>query len=384
MVEANQGVTLGELSHVPRKVGATVQSRINALAVGQKMQDLPEHLWHESFRFYVKEDPTRRGGPNLRMIRLDPNRPSLTVTGFVFNKFVHPYEDRFITPREAARLQGFPDNFLFSGCLTSVQRQVGNAVPVQIGEAVGRAILSHMHAHNHLGAPHSMALDGELHVISLFSGAGGLDLGIESPRVLESKFSSCIFVENDEDCCATLRRNFGPSLVILRRDIRNVTAADLVCGDNIAAGALSIVIGGPPCQSFSHAGKQRSTRDARGLLVFEFLRVVSEVMPAYFVMENVKNLKSIEHGRLLAEIERRAEQAGYNTATYVLCAADYGAAQLRHRLIVIGVRKPYPPVPAPEPTHVPPGGSLLGGQPYVTVREAFAGLPDVAVETEGG
>lgn len=74
------------------------------------------------------------------MIRLDPNEPSLTVTGFVFNKFVHPFEDRFITPREAARLQGFPDDLEFKGTLTSVQRQVGDAVPIELGEALFRSL----------------------------------------------------------------------------------------------------------------------------------------------------------------------------------------------------------------------------------------------------
>ena len=81
-------------NHIARRVGPDVQRRIDALKIGQKMQDLPEELWHASFRFYVKEDPNRKGGPNLRMIRLHPDRPSLTVTAYIFNKFVHPYEDR--------------------------------------------------------------------------------------------------------------------------------------------------------------------------------------------------------------------------------------------------------------------------------------------------
>lgn len=123
-------------NHQPRRAGPKVQERIDALGIGDKMQDLPEHLWHESFRYYVKEDPDRKGGPNLRMIRLDPQKPSLTVTAYIFNKFVHPYENRFITPREAARLQGFPDDLEFQGSLTSTQLQVGNAVPVSLGQAI--------------------------------------------------------------------------------------------------------------------------------------------------------------------------------------------------------------------------------------------------------
>ena len=75
-------------NHIARRVGKEVQKRISALKVGQKMQDLPEELWHDSFRYYVKEDPNRKGGPNLRLIRLDPAKPSLTVTGYIFNKFV--------------------------------------------------------------------------------------------------------------------------------------------------------------------------------------------------------------------------------------------------------------------------------------------------------
>src|SRR5947209_20500991 len=68
--------------------------------------------------------------PQNLMIRLDPTKPSLTVTGYIFNKFVHPTENRFITVREAARLQGFPDEVTFQGTLTSTQQQVGNAVPL--------------------------------------------------------------------------------------------------------------------------------------------------------------------------------------------------------------------------------------------------------------
>ena len=88
-------------NHIHRSVGEQVQKRIDFLKIGDKMQDLPEELWHESFKFYMN-DPNRKGGPNMRIIRLDPYKPSLTVTGFIFNKFVPPHENRFITVREGA------------------------------------------------------------------------------------------------------------------------------------------------------------------------------------------------------------------------------------------------------------------------------------------
>ena len=152
-------------NHIARKVGEIVQKRIDHLGIGQKMQDLPEELWHESFRFYVKEDPTRKGGPNMRMIRLDPAKPSLTVTGFIFNKFVHPFENRFVTVREADRLQGFPDDFSFWGSLTSTQQQVGNAVPIPLGKALFSQIREY-------ALRNGCVQNNSLTALSLFCGAG--------------------------------------------------------------------------------------------------------------------------------------------------------------------------------------------------------------------
>ena len=74
----------------------------------------------------------------MRLLRLEMDKPSLTVTAFIYNKFVHPSEDRYITPREAACLQDFPIDYEFCGTLGEVQMQIGNAVPVKLAEAVGR------------------------------------------------------------------------------------------------------------------------------------------------------------------------------------------------------------------------------------------------------
>jgi len=183
-VKAMSRNTHGKLTaHIARKASGIVRRRIEALPIGGKMQDLPEELWHPSFARYMA-DETRVGGPNLRMIRLDPDEPSLTVTGYIFNKFVHPYEDRFITPREAARLQDFPDDFVFAGTMTSIHRQVGNAVPVRLANAVAHAVMES-------GRQNGVITSGTP-CLSLFSGAGGMDLGFEQagfqvPRHLKWK-----------------------------------------------------------------------------------------------------------------------------------------------------------------------------------------------------
>lgn len=344
-------------NHIPRKVGPEVQRRIDALRIGQKMQDLPEELWHPSFRYYLKEDPNRKGGPNLRMIRLDPARPSLTVTGYIFNKFVHPTEDRFVTPREAARLQGFPDDWVFEGTLTSVQRQVGNAVPVPLAAALGREMLD-------FGGRHGAFATAKPEVLSLFSGAGGLDVGFES-----ASWTIREAVEFDADSCATLRRNAEPCLEVREGDIRDFDPGGLSFRPDA-------IIGGPPCQAFSQAGRQKGTGDDRGRMIHEFIRCVESLRPACFLFENVSNLRAIEGGRLLGEILDRLTGLGYSAESSILNAADYGTAQLRRRLFVVGFLRDAvgrAKFSFPMPTHS--GEPSFCSEPYRTVGDAFAGLP---------
>jgi DNA (cytosine-5)-methyltransferase 1 len=354
-------------NHQPRKVGETVQERINALGIGKKMQDLPEHLWHDSFRYYVKEDPNRRGGPNLRMIRLDPNKPSLTVTAYIFNKFVHPYENRFITPREAARLQGFPDDLKFEGTLTSTQRQVGNAVPIQLARAVFRSVIAH-----------AKSLNPEMptfHALSLFSGAGGLDIGASIANWNDARWKTFAAIDFDRDSCNTLAQYRGHETAVIHSDISQIQNPVEFCNQHgVSAKQVWLVFGGPPCQAFSQAGKQYGIKDPRGQLIGEYLRFIREISPRYFVMENVAGLAGIGQGALLKEILEQMDCLGYNVDYGLLNAADYGAPQLRKRLIFLGTRKDIGKAFLPYPSHSEQPNLLTLNQ-YMTVGEAFAGLP---------
>ncbi len=350
-------------NHITRRVGSEVQKRINALKVGQKMQDLPEELWHDSFKYYVKHDPNRKGGPNLRMIRLEPNKPSLTVTGYVFNKFVHPDENRFITVREAARLQGFPDNIKFEGTLTSTQLQVGNAVPVPLAKAVFQHLIKQA---NLLGYKNH-----SLKALSLFSGAGGMDIG----AYLTNNIDICLAIDNWSNACATLRGFFKDSSRILEKDVCAVEEPlNLWQQQSGETDKPDIVFGGPPCQAFSQAGKQKGFIDKRGVMIDEFLRFIKHLQPPFFVMENVSNLKGIANGSLYKSILENMTNLGYNVAVNSLLAADFGTPQLRRRLFFLGCRKDIGKIQLPLPTHSSQL-ELFGLQPYVTVGEAFANLP---------
>jgi DNA (cytosine-5)-methyltransferase 1 len=354
-------------NHIARRVGATVQQRINHLGIGQKMQDLPEELWHESFRFYVREDPTRQGGPNLRIIRLDPGKPSLTVTGYIFNKFVHPTENRFVTVREAARLQGFPDALRFAGTLTSTQQQVGNAVPVLLSKAVFTSVLQDAVK---LGFNTNM-----LSAFSLFSGAGGLDIGSERAAQENLQIRTKVSLDNWSDACATLQGYYGVRARVACADISAVENPVQYWRELSGVTALpDLIYGGPPCQTFSQAGKQKGKTDNRGKLIFEFLRFVEALQPAFFVMENVSNLKGVEKGIFYQEILERIEDLGYNLTVDTLLAADFGTPQLRRRIIFLGCRNDIGYLSMPIPTHSE--HPTLFCPSYTTVGEAFQGLPE--------
>ncbi len=359
-------------NHIYRKVGEQVQKRIDHLKVGGKMQDLPEELQHASFKFYVN-DPNRKGGPNMRIIRLDPAQPSLTVTGFIFNKFVHPSENRYVTVREAARLQGFPDDLEFVGTLTSTQRQVGNAVPVHLGRAVLESVA--------LTIKHGNGVEGnKLTAMSLFSGAGGLDIGAEEVDAAGVHIETKLCTDLWFDACRTLQKYFGDKVAVVEQDLSKVEDPVAFFRKHTGIDRLpDIIYGGPPCQSFSQAGKQKGTLDLRGSLVFDFLRCVESINPKAFVMENVSNLKGIAGGALLKELVQSFRKLGYNAEAKVLMATDYGSPQKRQRIFIIGIREDIGKPSFPLPTHSPTP-SLLD-LPYVTVGEAFAGLADAKSST---
>lgn len=363
-------------NHIARKVGDVVQKRIDHLKIGQKMQDLPEELWHESFRFYVKEDSTRRGGPNMRMIRLDPKKPSLTVTGFIFNKFVHPYENRFVTVREAARLQGFPDDFSFCGSLTSTQQQVGNAVPIPLGKALFAQIIEYALRN---GCVHNNSLTA----LSLFCGAGGLDLSAYLASTELCKIDVRVAMDCWEDACNSLRGYSHIDTNVQQADISLIEDPAVFWSEhsNISSGP-DIIFGGPPCQAFSQAGKQKALDDERGVLVFQFIRFIEKLRPKFFIMENVANLRSINKGQLYQCILKQMAKLGYNVTSGVLCAADYGAPQLRKRMIFMGCITDLGVLHLPEPTHSE-SPSLLNLPSYTTVAEAFTGLPILDNQSNG-
>lgn len=212
-----------------------------------------------------------------------------------------------------------------------------------------------------------------LRAVSLFSGCGGLDIGV---RNVGFEIESCI--EIDHNCCDTLRANCekqGVDTEIIESDIRQVDPITAAHGKEI-----DLLFGGSPCQAFSQIGKQGSIADERGMLLFEVPRFAKALDPDIVLMEQVKGvLNAKDHdgvsGGVFRMLCEEFEELGYQVQWKVLLASDYGVPQKRQRVFIVAT-KPGFSFAFPEPTHGDvKQGDVSGLRPYVTVGEAIDDLP---------
>ncbi|MCL2199203.1 MAG: DNA cytosine methyltransferase [Defluviitaleaceae bacterium] len=168
--------------------------------------------------------------------------------------------------------------------------------------------------------------------IELFAGAGGLALGLE-----KAGFDSIGLIELDKYAADTLKLN-RPEWNVINEDIADISPLNLEKYFNLAKGELSLLSGGAPCQAFSYAGKRLGLEDARGTLFFHYAVFLQKLQPKVFLFENVRGLISHDNGRTYNTILDIFKSEGYEVQTNIYNAWDYGVAQKRERLIMIGVR----------------------------------------------
>jgi len=200
-------------------------------------------------------------------------------------------------------------------------------------------------------------------VISLFSGCGGIDLGFEN-----AGFEIVYANDIDKKIKETFEKNHGIKLDV--RSITQVKSEEIPAADGI--------IGGPPCQSWSLAGAMRGINDDRGKLFYEYIRILKDKKPLFFVAENVPGIISSTHLPEFQKILAEFEKIGYDVSYKLLHARDYGVPQERKRVVVVGYRKDLgKKFEFPEPTHANPklkNGS--GKKNWLTLKEAIGDLPE--------
>lgn len=228
-----------------------------------------------------------------------------------------------------------------------------------------------------------MMIVKKLKVISLFSGGMGLDLGLKET----DRYELLACVEKVPAYCDTIRLNreaghLPANLKIYEGDISNIDPYEVLAATGLKPGELDVLVGGPPCQSFSTAGNRGTVQDPRGTLLWQFLKFVEVMQPKFFIMENVRGLISaaLRHRpiadrppkgpelsfeempgsviRLFSQDLQKLENSEYHLDIFEVNSVNYGAPQIRERVLFIGNRFGAQ-VAFPDPTHGPISDALV-------------------------
>jgi DNA (cytosine-5)-methyltransferase 1 len=334
---------------------------VKAVPQGGNWKDIPDSIPSARLEQIRASYAAGGGSRSTYYGRLHPDAPAYTI-GTYFNRpgngcFIHYGADRLLSQREAARLQSFPDSFLFLGSQREVNQQIGNAVPPVLAYQIART----------LGMPGSY--------VDLFSGAGGLSLGFKW-----AGWRSTVANDINGRFLETYAHNVHANTVV--GDISDPSVVRDLVSRAISAGLERpfAILGGPPCQGFSTAGKKRSMGDLRNHLFKSYVELMSILKPDLFIFENVTGLLNMDGGTVLASILEELSLSGYNSAVWKLKTEQYGLPQRRHRIFIVGVPlgKELPQAPLP----ITPSGenTLFSGDGLCppTVREALGDLPPLS------
>lgn len=354
-------------NHQSAKLSALDLQFARSVPPGGNWQNIPENVPSARLAQIRESFVAGKGSRSTYYGRLRPDAPSYTIGTYYTRPgngcFLHPdaSQDRTISHREAARLQSFPDDFVFNGSQRAICQQIGNAVPPLLAMQVAEA----------LGTPGDM--------IDVFAGCGGLSLGFkwQGWRTLAA-------ADLDKAAVQAFNHNLAPLAVVGDMnddDVINHLVASSQQRDRLRPLAL---VGGPPCQGFSTGGNKRSEDDARNHLHARYSFLLKQMVPDLFVFENVLGLLSMSGGAFLRSIMRGFEDAGYDAQVWKMNAAEFGVPQRRVRVVIVGVRRGIRTAPK-KPTEWCSliNGDLLVTASAVTVAEAINDLPRLTAGEDG-
>ncbi|RQW79508.1 MAG: DNA cytosine methyltransferase [Methanothrix sp.] len=358
-------------NHYAARLSSLDRLIVQSVPPGGNWKAIPESIPSQRLKQIRISYAAGQGSRSTYYGRLHPNAPAYTINTY----FTRPgngchihYDERqhrTLSQREAARLQSFPDKFVFYGSKSNINKQIGNAVPPLVAYQIARIF----------------PFKGQF--VDLFSGAGGLSQGF-----LWAGWSPIIANDIEESFLATYRANIHESVIV--GDIRDKSVFNIIIEKCKEARLLKpdiplFVIGGPPCQGFSTAGNRRSMCDDRNWLFSQYKAMIEELMPDGFVFENVPGLMNMDGGRVFKMIYDELRPTVKHLITWKLQAEMYGVPQRRTRVILIGdlsgTIKNEPPIPV---TQLSKQSKLCGNlHPAITVKEALSDLPPLEPEEDG-
>jgi DNA (cytosine-5)-methyltransferase 1 len=375
-------------NHIALDHGEIVLERYKLIIEGGKLpppEELPEKIRRKNF--------------GNTYVRLDRNKVSPTMVPGNNAFPVHPVLHRSLTPREAARIQSFPDSHIFTGPRKEQCTLVGNAVPPLMAANIALSVLKHiktddlaevssdlyLRKHKKIEPKEDNTLKNnkknKLTFIDLFSGAGGIGVGFE-----QAGFEHVFSADFDSAVAKTFEHN-NPNIPFIEGDLSDEKVFNDI-KERFSGKEIDIIVGGPPCQGFSMFGKRRFVNskdynvhdDDRNKLIFTYLDYVKHFKPKWFLMENVQGLTTLDGGSFLKALIIEIEKLGYNNHDYkIINTADYGVPQKRKRFVLIANRTGNI-IPWPKPKYYEKPEDWE--KPYRSVGEVLLGLETIKSQTK--
>lgn len=337
-----------------------------AVPPGGNWKNIPKSVPSQRLQQIRESYAAGEGSRSTYYGRLHPDAPAYTISTYFSRPgngcHLHYEGDqhRVLSQREAARLQSFPDSFVFHGTKSSISQQIGNAVPPLLAYQIASRF------------PKA----GQF--VDLFSGAGGLALGF-----VWAGWQPILANDIEESYLKTYQANIDEKIIV--GDIRDADVFDRLleaCKEQRNHKLPLLVLGGPPCQGFSTAGNRRSMDDERNWLFRQYKNVLQKIKPTAFVFENVTGLLNMNGGQVFKMVRSELLEEAKSLSAWKLKAEEYGVPQRRTRVILVGSSEPM--LPPPAVTQLEAQASIFGMlSPAVTVRDALSDLPPLTPGEDG-
>lgn len=353
-------------NHVAARLSELDMRMVRSVPEGGNWKNIPDTIPSKRLDQIRESFKRGEGSRSTYYGRLRRRDPAYTISTYFSRPgngcHIHYEQDRVLSPREAARLQSFPDSFEFLGSQGAVSTQIGNAVPpllaYQIAESLGPAGV----------------------FVDLFSGAGGLGLGFKW-----AGWTPVIANDIHPTYLSTYAKNVHGNVLVGSIASAEVFEKLLDAAKQARSdGRPFWVLGGPPCQGFSTAGNQRSMDDPRNHLAWDYVRFLDQARPDGFVFENVTGLLNMEGGRVFAAMREAFSAVMPSITPAVLSADQYAIPQRRKRVILVGTRNGlewHPPSPITSMRSAP---ELFAELPSaVSVMDALDDLPALSPSQDG-
>lgn len=320
MALEKMGLNSHPLNHYSAKLSDLDKLIISYVPQGGNWKNIPESVPSQRLANIRKGFAEGKGSRSTYYGRLREDAPAYTISTYFGRPGngcnIHYSQNRTLSQREAARIQGFPDNFEFLGSKVAVNDQIGNAVPPILAFQLASALKKH-------GI-----------FVDLFAGAGGLALGF-----VWAGWMPIISNDINEAAMKTHAHNISERTIcgdITSEDVVNEIVRSCVDSRKEFPRRPLFVLGGPPCQGFSTANCNRSTNDQRNWLFTAYVRILKEIKPDGFIFENVTGILNFEGGRFFEMIKKSLNDCVEKIKPMRLNCAEYGIPQRRERVIILG------------------------------------------------